>query len=77
MSTIALTGVVPAVCDAEAGEAGRRSTDEQPSEFCHLRPPKIRTRNHIQTFARFFKNRIAFAPKLSSPTIHCQRGTSI
>ena len=25
--TLALTGVVPAVCDAEAGEAGRQSTD--------------------------------------------------
>lgn len=31
--SLALIGVVPAVCDAEAGEAGRLSTDDPLSEI--------------------------------------------
>lgn len=40
--SIALTGVVPATCDAEAGEADRLSTDVPPGEVslaCGLADP--------------------------------------
>jgi hypothetical protein len=81
MSMIVLTGVVPAVCDSEAGEVDRQSSDVTLCEFaseCVLADQSrltrlfrmIRARKTVQTFAQYFKNRRAASPKLGAPTIH-------
>ena len=58
----ALTGVVPAVCDAEAGERRRRNLT-----VFQANPPSV------QVALRFVKKR---SPKLTSATIPRRRGSS-
>jgi hypothetical protein len=65
---LALTGVVPAVCDAEAGETDRQPTNSPLNEL---------DRNPVQLFAKTFKNFATVSSKLGSSNSHIHRGTRI
>jgi hypothetical protein len=68
---LSMTGVVPAVCDSEAGEAGQYEPVPQD------RRPEPHARKPVQLLAKIFKNRTAVSPKLIASTIHQLRGSSI